>query len=162
MRALQTKDFLYVHNFHPDRWPVGNPETDFGNCDPSPTKELLKTLGGHFYDLSFGKRQPDELYDLRRDPEGVINLAHDLAYAGTLQTMRARMMTLLVEEKDPRALGNGAIFDTYRYTSGRQKSYDTWLKAQEEKIAGTAPTAPGPAENAKKGGKKKQATAKEN
>jgi len=162
VRALQTKDFLYVHNFHPDRWPVGNPETDFGNCDPSPTKELLKTLGGHFYDLSFGKRQSDELYDLRRDPEGVINLAHDLAYAGTLQTMRARMMTLLVEEKDPRALGNGAIFDTYRYTSGRQKSYDTWLKAQEEKIAGTAPAAPGPAENAKKGGKKKQATAKEN
>jgi hypothetical protein len=92
----------------------------------------------------------------------VINLAHDLAYVGTLQTMRARMMTLLVEEKDPRALGNGAIFDTYRYMAGRQKAYDTWLRAQEEKIAGTAPTGPGPADNATMGGKKKQAAAKEN
>jgi hypothetical protein len=162
VRALQTKDFLYVHNFHPDRWPACNPETDFGNCDPGPTKEFIKALGGHFYDLSFGKRLPDELYDLRRDPEGINNLAHDLTYAGTLGTMRARMMTLLVEEQDPRALGNGAIFDTYRYTAGRQKAYDTWLKAQEEKLAGTAPA--GGAEPAKKGGKKKPgaAPAKEN
>ena len=157
VRALQTPDFLYVHNFHPDRWPACNPETDFGNCDPGPTKELIKTLGGHFYDLSFGKRQPDELYDLRRDPEGINNLAHDLAYAGTLGTMRTRMMTLLVEEQDPRALGHGAIFDTYRYMAGRQKAYDTWLKAQEDKLAGTAPA--GGAEPAKKGGKRKQAEA---
>ena len=133
VRALRTKDFLYVHNFHPDRWPAGNPETDFGNCDPSPTKELLKHIGGHFYDLSFGRRLPDELYDLRRDPEGVNNLAHDLAYAGTLEAMRARMMKLLTEEQDPRALGQAAIFDTYKYVGGRTKGYDTWLLAQEEK-----------------------------
>ena len=156
VRALQTPDFLYVHNFHPDRWPAGNPETDFGNVDPSPTKEVVKALGGYFYDLSFGKRLPDELYDLRRDPEGVNNLAHDLAHAGTLETMRARMMKLLVEEQDPRALGNGAIFDTYRYTGPRGKDYDTWLRAQEEKLRSSPPTdAPVPA---KKAGKKKQVT----
>ena len=154
VRALQTPDFLYVHNFHPDRWPAGNPETDFGNVDPGPTKEVVKALGGHFYDLSFGKRLPDELYDLRRDPEGVNNLAHDLAFAGTLETMRTRMMKLLVEEQDPRALGNGAIFDTYRYMAGRQKSYDAWLKAQEEKLRSASPT-DAPAAP-KKGGKKKQ------
>ncbi len=155
VRALQTKDFLYVHNFHPDRWPVGNPETDFGNCDPGPTKEFLKTIGGDYYELSFGKRGPDELYDLRTDPEGVNNLAHDLAYAGTLETMRARMMKLLTEDQDPRALGQAAIFDTYRYTGPRGKDYDTWLKTQEAKLAqlppAEAPNAPG------KTGKKKAA-----
>jgi len=62
VRALRTKDYLYVHNFFPDRWPAGNPETDFGNVDPSPTKELIKQLGGYFYELSLGKRAPDELY----------------------------------------------------------------------------------------------------
>ncbi len=153
VRALQTKDFLYVHNFHPDRWPAGNPETDFGNCDPGPTKEFIKALGGHFYDLSFGKRLPDELYDLRRDPAGVNNLAHDLAYAATLDTMRTRMMKLLTEEQDPRALGQAAIFDTYRYTGPRTKSYEAWLQAQEAKLAG-AP-APEPPPGAKKAGKKK-------
>ncbi|MEW6302442.1 MAG: sulfatase, partial [Verrucomicrobiota bacterium] len=75
VRAIRTKDFLYVHNFHPERWPACNPETDFGNCDPGPTKEVLKALGGHFYELSFGKRLPDELYRLKDDPEGVRNLA---------------------------------------------------------------------------------------
>jgi arylsulfatase A-like enzyme len=153
VRALRTKDFLYVHNFHPDRWPACNPETDFGNCDPGPTKELIKALGGHFFDLSFGKRQPDELYDLRRDPEGVNNLVHDLAYAGTLEGMRTRMMKLLVEEQDPRALGQAAIFDTYRYTGPRTKGYETWLKAQEARLAGGAPAVEPP----KRAGKKKGA-----
>jgi arylsulfatase A-like enzyme len=133
VRALQTKDFLYVHNFQPDRWPAGNPETDFGNCDPGPTKEVVKAIGGYYYDLSFGKRAPDELYDLHRDPEGVNNLANDPFYTKTLEDMRSRMMSMLKEEQDPRALGNAAIFDTYRYTGARSKGYETWLKAQETK-----------------------------
>lgn len=140
VRALRTKEFLYVRNFHPERWPACNPETDFGNCDPSPTKEVLKALGGHFYELSFGKRLPDELYDLKRDPEGVNNLANDLTYAATMEELRYKMMSLLKDEQDPRALGNGAIFDTYKYVGGRTKGYETWLKAQEEKLAGMMKT----------------------
>ena len=134
VRALRTKDFLYVHNFHPDRWPAGNPETDFGNCDPGPTKEVIKLLGGYYYDLSFGKRLPDELYDLKHDPECVNNLASDLAHAQTVEEMRYTMMRMLKEEQDPRALGDEAIFDTYEYLGNRAKSFDTWLKAQEEKL----------------------------
>jgi len=137
VRAIRTKDFLYVHNFHPERWPAGNPETDFGNCDPSPTKELLKLLGGYYYDLSFGKRLPDELYDLKQDPQCVNNLAGDLAYTSKVTELRNRMMNLLQEEQDPRALGNGQIFDTYKYVSGRQKAYDTWLKAQKSNLQET-------------------------
>jgi arylsulfatase A-like enzyme len=151
VRALRTPDFLYVHNFHPERWPAGNPETDFGNCDPSPTKELLKTIGGHYYDLSFGKRQPDELYDLRNDPQAVNNLAQDIAHQPVVARLRERMMALLREEQDPRALGNSAIFDTYQYTAGRQKAYDTWLKAQDAKLKGETPTLESP----KKAGRKK-------
>ncbi|MDP3070890.1 MAG: sulfatase [Opitutaceae bacterium] len=155
VRALRTKDFLYVHNFHPDRWPAGNPETDFGNVDGSPTKEFIKAIGGHFYDLSFGKRLPDELFDLRTDPAGVNNLAHDLAHAGTVASMRARMMQLLAEDQDPRALGQGAIFDTYKYVGARAKGYDTWLRAQEEKqklssSEGTAPALEAPKKNNRK------------
>jgi arylsulfatase A-like enzyme len=134
VRALRTRDFLYVHNFHPDRWPAGNPETDFGNCDPGPTKEVIKLLGGYYYELSFGKRLPDELYDLKRDPECVNNLAHDLAHAQTVEEMRYTMMRMLKEEQDPRALGQAALFDTYQYLGGRAKSYDTWLKAQEPRL----------------------------
>lgn len=135
VRAIRTKDFLYVHNFHPERWPACNPETDFGNCDPGPTKEVIKALGGHFFELTFGKRLPDELYRLKDDPEGVNNLANDLAFKEVMEEMRQRMLRMLREEGDPRALGNGAVFDTYKYLGGRQKGYETWLKAQEAKLA---------------------------
>jgi arylsulfatase A-like enzyme len=158
VRAIRTKDFLYVHNFHPERWPAGNPETDFGNVDPSPSKEIVKAMGGYFYELSLGKRLPDELYDLRRDPAGVYNLANDLTYAATLESMRTRMMTMLKEEEDPRALGQAAIFDTYQYTGPRTKGYDTWLRLQEEKITGQKSETPAPANDRKANRKKKAAS----
>ena len=134
VRCLRTKDFLYVHNFHPERWPVGNPETDFGNCDPGPSKEVVKTLGGHFYELCFGKRTPDELYDIKRDPECVNNLANDLAFSQTLDEMRYTMMRMLKEDGDPRALGKGDDFDLLKYVGGRAKAYETWLKEQEATV----------------------------
>ena len=132
VRALRTKDYLYVHNFHPERWPAGNPETDFGNVDPSPTKEVIKALGGHFYDLSLGKRLPDELYDLKLDPECVNNLANDLAHVPMMQDLQYKMMEMLRADEDPRALGHEEIFDTYTYQGARGKGYETWLKEQEK------------------------------
>jgi len=150
VRAIRTKEFLYVHNFQPERWPVGNPETDFGNCDPSPTKEVIKMLGGYYYELCFDKRPADELYRLSDDPECVRNLANDIAFNYIKEEMQTRMMAALRAEQDPRALGNGAIFDTYKYVSGRTKGYDTWLKAQDEKLAEMMKAAEAP-----KGKKKK-------
>ena len=47
-----------------------------------------------------------------------------------LAGLRDRMVAMLRDEQDPRALGNGAVFETYKYTAGRGKGYDTWLKAQ--------------------------------
>lgn len=131
VRAIRTKDFLYVHNFHPERWPAGNPETDFGNCDPGPTKDVIKILGGHYYELSFGKRLPDELYRISDDPECVRNLANDLAFKDIVADLQYKMMQMLKEEDDPRAHGRPEIFEAYQYLGRRAKGYETWLKAQE-------------------------------
>ena len=142
VRALRTRDFLYVQNFHPDRWPAGNPETDFGNVDGSPTKELIKSIGGHYYDLSFGKRDAVQLFDLRNDPYTVNNLAHDPTRRAQLESLQQQMLQMLRDEGDPRALGEAATFDTYKYVAGRNKAYDTWLKAQELNVIPPAPKAP--------------------
>ena len=83
--------------------------------------------------------------------QGVNNLAQDLAHEGTVARLRGRMMALLREEQDPRALGQAAIFDTYQYVGGRQKGYDTWLKTQDAKLKGEAP----PVETPKRPGKSK-------
>ena len=45
------------------------------------------------------------------------------------------MMGLLKEQGDPRALGRGDVFDTYKYVGARSKSYETWLKAPEAEFA---------------------------
>lgn len=134
VRAIRTPEFLYVHNYFPDRWPAGNPETDYPNCDGSPTKELLKSLGGYYYDLSFGKRPPHALFRLSDDSECVRNLAHDPFFNATVEKLRAQMLAMLREEKDPRALGDGVIFDTYEWKGNRQRSYDTWLKRESFKL----------------------------
>lgn len=139
VRAIRTPEFLYVVNYHPERWPAGNPETDYGNVDPSPTKEVVKAIGGYYYELSLGKRPGQELYRLTNDPAGVNNLAGDPGLAPTMEKLRERMMAQLRAEKDPRALGDGAIFDTYQYTGPRAKGYDTWLRKQEGKASAAAP-----------------------
>ena len=40
IRGIRKGDHLYLHNFEPDRWPVGNPETGYLNTDASPIKTL--------------------------------------------------------------------------------------------------------------------------
>jgi N-sulfoglucosamine sulfohydrolase len=127
-----------VHNFFPDRWPVENTELDADPVDPAPTFEIVKRLGGYYYDVAFGKRRPDELYRISDDPEGRRNLASDLSFAPMLEELRARMMKLLREEADPPATGDGAVFDTYRYLDrerkDRPRSYDAWIKSREPEV----------------------------
>ena len=138
VRAIRTPEFLYVHNYHPERWPACDPETNFGNCDDSPTKEVIKLLGGYYFNLSFHFRPADELYDLRNDPHGVKNLANDPAFADTMAGLKKEMLERLKAEGDPRALGNGTIFDTYEYVKQSPKDYDVWLKTQDERISAEA------------------------
>lgn len=46
MRAIRTDDFLYIHNFKPERWPAGHPEGSYHgktymDIDASPTKDYI-------------------------------------------------------------------------------------------------------------------------
>jgi arylsulfatase A-like enzyme len=130
VRAIRTPEFLYIHNYHPERWPAGNPETDFGNCDGSPTKEWLKAEQGRFYNLALGFRPAEELYRIADDADCLHNLVAAPQFTNTAARLRAQLDQMLVEEQDPRALGNGAIFDTYQYTGPRRKSWEEWEKKQ--------------------------------
>jgi arylsulfatase A-like enzyme len=124
-RALRTKEFLYIRNFAPERWPLGTPKfttradlptfekleqatyTAFADMDASPTKAWVIH---HFddpqykwvYDLSFGKRPGEELYDLAKDPYQIKNVAADPAYAEPLRKLGAQLLATLKEVADPR------------------------------------------------------------
>jgi len=142
VRAIRTPEFLYVHNYHPERWPACDPETNFGNCDDSPTKESIKLLGGYYFQLSLGHRPADELYRLSDDPHGVRNLANDPAFAETMAGLRNQMLVMLRDEADPRALGKGSVFDSYEYVKKSPKEYGAWLKRQDDSVSAQAERLP--------------------
>ena len=67
------------------------------------------------YDLAFAKRPKEELYDLSRDPEQLINVAGKAEYLETLQQLGATLQRHLKDTSDPRALGHDAPWDYYPY-----------------------------------------------
>ena len=128
VRALRTPEYLYVRNYEPDRWPAGNPETGYRNCDASPTKSRLVRGFDKYYRMSFGKRPAEELYRVGSDPDCVRNLAADPRHAAARQSLRAELQRLLERDGDPRALGQAAVFDTYEYVGSRRHSYSAWQR----------------------------------
>jgi len=137
MRAIRTHDFLYIRNFKPERWPAGAPKgyaqsidinvarprgTHFGyaDVDAAPTKSyMLKYRNDpklkRLFELGFGKRPAEELYDLDKDPDQLNNVAGKSEYAQVKKNLAEALMTELKETNDPRVLGKGDAFDQYPY-----------------------------------------------
>jgi N-sulfoglucosamine sulfohydrolase len=129
-RAIRTPEYLYIVNYEPNRWPVGDPETGYRNCDDSPSKELVLDRFDKFYKLCFGKRPTEELYRVDRDVDCVENLANDPALADLKARLRSEMESALREEGDPRMHGEGERIEKYPYVGERKHAYDTWLRNQ--------------------------------
>jgi len=70
------------------------------------------------FELAFGKRPAEELYDLRKDPAQLDNVAEKAEYAGTKKKLAAALVAELKATKDPRVLGKGDMFDQYPYYGG--------------------------------------------
>jgi N-sulfoglucosamine sulfohydrolase len=128
VRAIRTREFLYVRNYEPDTWPAGMPETGYRDVDDSPTKTFLLSRFDDFYKLNFGKKPAEELYVLSTDPDCVNNQARNLDYAMIMRGLRDRMEKTLKEEGDPRLNGNAAFFETIQYTGPKHHSWDSWMK----------------------------------
>lgn len=125
VRAMRTRDHLYIRNFRPDRWPAGDPEQyvavgPFGDIDGGPTKSLLLDRRhdpaiASFFALATAKRPAEELYDLRRDAAQIDNVAADPAYRGALERARADLDRWLRATGDPRATTDDDRWDRFPY-----------------------------------------------
>jgi arylsulfatase A-like enzyme len=127
-RSLRTPEFLYIRNFKPERWPLGYPVTvtdtnapsqqeleeqtyaAFADMDASPTKAWLvlhrnEPQWKRFYDIAFARRPGEELYDLRKDPFQMNNVAADAKYAKDKARLSAQLMKILTDAGDPRVTG---------------------------------------------------------
>ena len=146
-RAIRTKDFLYIHNFAPDRWPAGDPKglddpnteapdweslqeetyTAYPDMDASPTKAWMihnraEEDVQRSFDLGFGKRPQEELYDLRKDSHYMNNVADDPGYQETKKELHNQLMTVLREQNDPRVVEEPCRFEHAPYASPVEKN----------------------------------------
>ena len=139
IRGIVRNDMLYLRNYEVDRWPSGNPETGYLDCDAGATKTLLlearRAQGtSRYWDLAFGKRGAEELYDLRRDPDCVNNLAASRPHASLKARLRTLMERELQQQRDPRMAGNGAIFDRYLYADPANRDfYNRYMRGEKLK-----------------------------
>lgn len=131
VRCIRTQTHLYVRNFEPDRWPSGNPETDYSNCDSSPTKSRIVEMKDQgeerYWQLSFGKRPAEELYDVKADPYCMNNLAADPAYKEVKDSLWRELEAKLKETGDPRIEGRGDVFESYEYIVDAPHSWKHYL-----------------------------------
>jgi N-sulfoglucosamine sulfohydrolase len=131
VRCIRTPDYLYVRNFAPDRWPAGNPETNYTNSDSSPTKrrilELYDQRDTKYWESAFGKRPLEELYHIHDDPYCMRNLAAEPEMAALKRELWKELQDKLKETGDPRAFGNGDIFEFYEYIVDAPHSWAHYL-----------------------------------
>ncbi len=162
-RSIRTADYLYIINFEPDRWPMGDPlglddsdrptptaeqlEQDtfvtLRDMDAGPTKAWLVTHREEhdvepLYDLAFGKRPREELYDLKADPDYLTNVAADPAFENVRATLEQRLLAVLEAQDDPRLMEQPC---RYEYEPYAGKVPRVWFEAAAEEQELFNPTA---------------------
>ena len=79
----------------------------------------------HYWEVCFGKRPADELYDLRHDPDCVTNLAATVPF----DELKHQLFDELKKQDDPRMAGNGHIFDDYPYSNPADRGlYERFMR----------------------------------
>ncbi len=127
VRGLRTKEYLYLRNLEPDRWPAGDPTFywavgEYGDIDESRSKRsILESRAEPFFSLNMGKRPAEELYDLKKDPDQVTNLARIPAYSSILARLSKRVDAWMRSTSDPRAKGPTDFWDRAPYSGAKRK-----------------------------------------
>lgn len=129
-RAIRTREFLYILNLKPDRWPAGDPSPTvnksdnaekslwpgYHDIDNSPTKLMLiekSTLYPTPFKQGYEKRPAEELYNILKDPGCTQNLIANPAYRTIGEKLKQTLERDLKAQGDPRMTGKGELFDSY-------------------------------------------------
>ena len=147
-RCIRTKNFAYIRNYEPGRWPAGDP--DFvsshqgfiGDCDRGASKSFLMSNFTRreiapYYLLCFGRRPAEELYDMEADPHQLRNLAGEAKFKEMKSALREKMEAHLRATGDPRMRGESPL-DHYEFTDRRIFRNPRW----REEGLGVSPPKP--------------------
>ncbi|OIP83727.1 MAG: heparan N-sulfatase [Porphyromonadaceae bacterium CG2_30_38_12] len=137
IRGIIKGNYLYVKNYEPLRWPSGNPETGYLNVDGGATKSYIlnmprqNTKDTYYWNLNFGKRVNEELYDIKRDPECMNNKANDFLFLFIKKSLARQLHKELLRQDDPREKGNGETFDNYPYAGAEINFYERFMRGEK-------------------------------
>lgn len=163
-RAIRTREYLYIRNFHPERWPAGAPRKYgaglYGKAGDVVAKRLGPPHGGYhdidrcptlaamvqyrsdprygpFLHLAVDRRPERELYAVQTDPGCLHNLAGDPQRRAVVQNLDDRLIGYLRSTGDPRVTDGdgGDVWETYpRYSPLRWFPTPDWAVAHPEWI----------------------------
>jgi arylsulfatase A-like enzyme len=134
-RAIRTHDYLYIINFRPERWPLGDPyrldsdkpptaeeltentRVTLADEDAGPAKAWLVGMRSDakwksLFNLAYARRPREELYDLRSDPHQMKNVAAEPKYQELRAELQRRLLEELKRTGDPRMIDDGKFFET--------------------------------------------------
>jgi hypothetical protein len=130
MRAVRSKDFKYILNLMPER-----PYCQFNAYKERsyPGLALMNVL--HIQGklppeqdaFMLPGKPPEELYDLRKDPREIHNVAQDQTYASVIKEMRAEL------EKWRKSVGDPGVSEEFR-KGGWPSKYPTRSLAEWQSI----------------------------
>ena len=130
-RAVRTMQYLLIRNFKPARWPAGTPQKydqpevlgpmhgGYHDIDACPSLTFLiehrenPAYSKHFH-WAVDKRPGFELFDIKKDPACLKNLANEIAFKDIFNEHLAMLNGYLKSTSDPRILDGGDIFETYQ------------------------------------------------
>lgn len=144
-RSILKDNFLYIANLKNDRYPGGNPETGYLDCDGSPSKSVILNLkrsgkNSWYWDQSFGLRPAEELYDISKDKDCVHNLVENKQFASIKVALLKQLFAKLKADEDPRVTGNGDVFDAYPFMS--PDYWNFWERVKNKEIINPASQTP--------------------
>ncbi len=145
MRAIRNHEYLYIWNPMPERNPAGNPTVhqsvgQYGDVDHSITKFLIMNMEGKLdpngvdlFNLSFGQRLEEELYDVVNDPYQLNNLAANPELTSLKAEMKAKLLEWMESTGDRRAKNpRSTYWDEGRYTPNYQMKDIDWQSEIEK------------------------------
>ncbi len=131
VRAVRTRQHLYIRNLAPDRWPAGDPiwvnsVGPFGDVDHGPSKDFILAYRDDpaiapFYALAFTKKPAEELYLLASDPYQLVNVADRPEHAAAKARLRTQLDEWMRSSGDPRAASDADPFSAYPYYGAGSK-----------------------------------------
>lgn len=138
MRAIRTKDYLYVINYQRENRPKLSdlppgtfPQEISKQMDGGPTRQYLvdNYKVPEIWNLikhAFDRRPESELFDLRKDPAQMHNVADDQSYAGIRASLHQQLMAVREDSGDLRVTHEAAAYDRPPYIEADSETRGKW------------------------------------